>query len=163
MPTRHLLLGPALLLAAPLVAQKPAPFRLEAVSRNPTNAEESTTEAALGQRVGTRGLGRDILRLRFTGDLPEGRRALAFHLLSEALMALGVMIGGALLLKGHRTGAGIAAAAHAMVVYSTLNAAGYYLQRGAAGVCGAMVLLAILSALLVVLLLGRLSDRAASA
>ncbi|MCB9871423.1 MAG: hypothetical protein H6837_16325 [Planctomycetes bacterium] len=72
MPTRHLLLGPALLLAAPLVAQKPAPFRLEAVSRNPTNAEESTTEAALGQRVGTRGLGRDILRLRFTGDLPEG-------------------------------------------------------------------------------------------
>ncbi|MCB1336109.1 MAG: hypothetical protein KDK10_01145 [Maritimibacter sp.] len=98
-----------------------------------------------------------------SGDLPEGRRALAFHLLSEALMALGVMIGGALLLKGHRTGAGIAAAAHAMVVYSTLNAAGYYLQRGAAGVCGAMVLLAILSALLVVLLLGRLSDRAASA
>ena len=68
-----------------------------------------------------------------SGDLPEGRRALAFHLLSEALMALGVMIGGALLLKGHRTGAGIAAAAHAMVVYSTLNAAGYYLQRGGGG------------------------------
>lgn len=90
-----------------------------------------------------------------SGPLPEGPRELAFHLASELIMALGCIASGVFLLRNHRLSGAANATAHAMVVYSTLNAAGYYLERGAAGATAAMTLLALLSALIVLRQLSR--------
>ena len=65
-----------------------------------------------------------------TGEIPEGRTEFSFHLVSEFLMALACMGAGILVLIHHRSGWGLALAAHGMVAYSVLNAAGYYAQRG---------------------------------
>ena len=80
--------------------------------------------------------------------LPEGRTELAFHLVSEVLMALAAIASGVLLLRRARVAPMALAAAHAMVVYSTLNAAGYYAERGDLAVALVMTLLAIISALI---------------
>jgi len=82
-----------------------------------------------------------------TGEpLPEGRTELAFHIGSEILMALGCIAAGVLLLRGAPTARPAAAAAHAMVVYSCLNAAGYYAERGEVAVALVMTALALISA-----------------
>jgi len=84
-----------------------------------------------------------------SGDaLPEGRTELAFHLTSELIMALAAIASGVLLLRGAAIAPAACAAAHAMVVYSTLNAAGYYAERGDTAVGLMMTALAILSSLI---------------
>ena len=85
------------------------------------------------------------------GALPEGRTELAFHLTSELLMALAAIASGVLLLRRARVAPSASAAAHAMVVYSTLNAAGYYAERGEFAVTAAMTVLALLSATIAIL------------
>ena len=65
-----------------------------------------------------------------TEEVPEGPLELTFHLISEFLMALAVLVAGILILKKHNLGRGLGLAAHGMVVYSVLNAAGYYAERG---------------------------------
>jgi hypothetical protein len=65
-----------------------------------------------------------------TGEIPEGPVEFAFHLFSEFLMAFGCLAAGILMFRNRRSGSRIAVAAHAMVIYSVLNAAGYYGERG---------------------------------
>ncbi len=62
--------------------------------------------------------------------LPEGPVELTFHLISETLMALAALASGILILRGRRYGKMTGVAAHGMVIYSVLNAAGYYAERG---------------------------------
>ena len=82
-------------------------------------------------------------------DLPEGPLEIRFHLLSEALMALGAVVSGAMLLRSTSRAAIANAAAHATVIYSTLNAAGYYAERQAPCTATAMAALAAVSAVIV--------------
>lgn len=62
------------------------------------------------------------------GDIPEGKTEMGFHLFSEFLMAIICLIGGFILLR--RGSAVFNIIAHAMVIYSVINAAGYYAERG---------------------------------
>ena len=64
------------------------------------------------------------------GNIPEGPVELGFHLYSEFLMAVVCVMGGILLLKSKPLALVAVLAGHAMVIYSTLNAAGYYGDRG---------------------------------
>ena len=81
-----------------------------------------------------------------SGDIPEGRIELGFHLVSEAIMALICAVSGAGLVAGRRRARPWNIAGHAMVLYSVLNAAGYYGERGAPGIAAAMLFLFLLSA-----------------
>lgn len=63
-----------------------------------------------------------------TGTVPEGKGELVFHLISEGIMACLCIGAGWIILKKENPRFTIAA--HAMVVYSVLNAAGYYLGKG---------------------------------
>jgi phosphotransferase system glucose/maltose/N-acetylglucosamine-specific IIC component len=64
------------------------------------------------------------------GEIPEGPVEFSFHLISEILMAAGCMAAGILMLRHNSTGTLLGIASHAMVIYSVLNAAGYYAERG---------------------------------
>lgn len=62
------------------------------------------------------------------GQIEEGRTEMIFHLFSESLMAILCIAGGISFLK--RKNKLLLIAAHAMVVYSVINAAGFYLEKG---------------------------------
>lgn len=64
------------------------------------------------------------------GEIEEGRVEFLFHLFSEFLMALTCFSAGILTLRKHFSGIGLSIAGHAMLIYSVLNAAGYYAERG---------------------------------
>jgi hypothetical protein len=89
------------------------------------------------------------------GEIPEGRTAFSFHLFSEILMALACMTAGILILKRHRFGRGVAIAAHAMVLYSVLNASGYYAQRGERMLPVIFVILFLISTISIIILIKR--------
>lgn len=59
--------------------------------------------------------------------IPEGKNEMIFHLFSELLMAVLCIVSGMMLLKKGLQILNVAA--HAMVIYSVLNAAGYYSER----------------------------------
>jgi hypothetical protein len=61
--------------------------------------------------------------------LPEGRTELAFHLFSEFFMATICIAGGILLLRKNRVGKPFTIIGLSMVIYSVLNAAGYYAEK----------------------------------
>lgn len=63
------------------------------------------------------------------GIVPEGKTEISFHLVSEFLMALLCMISGVMLLYEKKHARIISMAGLSMMVYSVLNAAGYYGQR----------------------------------
>jgi phosphotransferase system glucose/maltose/N-acetylglucosamine-specific IIC component len=91
----------------------------------------------------------------FTGEIPEGRTEFAFHLFSEVLMSLSCIVAGALILKQHRLGRGVTMAAHGMVIYSVLNAAGYYAEREGWILPAVFVILFLISSTIIVLLIKR--------
>ena len=62
-------------------------------------------------------------------SLPEGRTELSFHLASEFLMATLCIVGGILVLRRRHPGRLLNMAALGMLIYSVLNAAGYYGER----------------------------------
>jgi hypothetical protein len=62
--------------------------------------------------------------------LEEGRVELTFHLISEWVMASLCIGSGLCLIRGMRKALKLSLVAHSMVIYSLLNAAGYYAQRG---------------------------------
>ena len=66
----------------------------------------------------------------FTEMVPEGPVELTFHLISEFVMALAALAAGILMFRHNRYGKGLGIAAHGMALYSVLNAAGYYAERG---------------------------------
>lgn len=61
--------------------------------------------------------------------LPEGRIEMAFHLFSEFLMATICIAGGILLLRRNKAGKPFTLVGLSMVIYSVLNAAGYYGEK----------------------------------
>lgn len=66
-----------------------------------------------------------------TQTIPEGPVALTFHLFSEFLMATLAVLSGILLIKKDSNVLKLLnAAALGMIVYSVINAAGYYGQKG---------------------------------
>ncbi|MCF8227032.1 MAG: hypothetical protein K9J30_14235 [Bacteroidales bacterium] len=80
--------------------------------------------------------------------IPEGRTEMSFHLFSEFLMALLCLVSGFLLI-GHKSKGRITnAAAHAMVVYSLINAIGYYAERDEKSIVPVFIVLCILSLLI---------------
>jgi hypothetical protein len=62
-------------------------------------------------------------------SIPEGKIELSFHLFSEFLMAIMCIISGFLLIKRNKLGKLLNSIALGMVLYSVLNAAGYYGQK----------------------------------
>jgi len=79
-----------------------------------------------------------------TGPVSEGKIEMGFHLFSELLMAILCFISGIYLVRGLPKGIKVNLIAHAMVVYSVINAAGYYGERNQ----GAMMLLFLILLLL---------------
>lgn len=63
-------------------------------------------------------------------SVAEGKLEMTFHLASEFLMATFLIVSGVLVLKRRHPGRLFNMAALGMVIYSVLNAAGYYGERG---------------------------------
>lgn len=63
-------------------------------------------------------------------SLPETKTELSFHLASEFLMATLLIVSGILVLRRKHPGRLINMAALGMLIYSVLNAAGYYGDKG---------------------------------
>ena len=64
------------------------------------------------------------------GNIPEGKIAMGFHLYSEITMAIICIVSGILMIRKKTFGVETNIAGHAMVIYSVINAAGYYAQLG---------------------------------
>jgi lipopolysaccharide export LptBFGC system permease protein LptF len=62
-------------------------------------------------------------------EIPEGKTELLYHLSSEFLMAVLCLISGILWLSNRRIGKSLNILGLGMVIYSVLNAAGYYGER----------------------------------
>lgn len=77
--------------------------------------------------------------------VPEGRTELTFHLFSEFLMATICIVGGILLLRKNSLGKPVSSIGLGMVLYSVLNAAGYYGELGNTPMMIMFILLFVLS------------------
>lgn len=78
-------------------------------------------------------------------SIPEGKTEMSFHLFSEFLMALLCLLSGFLLIKQKPKGQITNATAHAMVIYSLINAMGYYAERNEKSMVVLFIILAFLS------------------
>jgi uncharacterized membrane protein len=78
-------------------------------------------------------------------SIPEGKTEMSFHLFSEFLMALLCLLSGFLLIRQKPKGQITNATAHAMVVYSLINAIGYYVERNEKSMVVLFIILAIVS------------------
>jgi CHASE2 domain-containing sensor protein len=65
----------------------------------------------------------------FTEPIGEGKTEMTFHLFSEFLMAFILLISGIMLTRNNKNALRLNIAGHAMLIYSVLNAAGYYAER----------------------------------
>lgn len=68
--------------------------------------------------------------LLFQGKFPEGKIQLSFHLYAEFAMAVICIVSGIMFWFNKPAGRETNMAGHAMVVYSVINAAGYYGELG---------------------------------
>lgn len=82
-------------------------------------------------------------------SIPEGKTEITFHLVSEFLMALLCIVSGIMLIKEKLKGKITNVAAHAMMLYSLINAAGYYAEKGENSLVAIFIILAILSLLII--------------
>ncbi len=64
-----------------------------------------------------------------TGGIVEGLFEVSFHLASEFLMAILLLLGGIGLLRGKAYGKKLYILSNGMLIYSVLNAAGYFGER----------------------------------
>lgn len=81
---------------------------------------------------------------------PEGTTELAFHLLSEFLMALLCLFSGILILKNKPIGKFLNVLGLGMVIYSVLNAAGYYGESNELQILLLFIVLLILTSLAII-------------
>jgi len=89
-----------------------------------------------------------------SGDpVSEGRTEMGFHLLSEFLMAVLCILSGLFLLWRPWKWIKMNLVAHAMVIYSVLNAAGYYGERGEVAMMIMFVVLLVLSVCCIAILI----------
>ena len=86
-----------------------------------------------------------------TEPLQEGKKEMVFHLFSELIMAVLCITSGFILLKKGKKYLNIAA--HAMIIYSVINAAGYYIQRGDQLMTTFFVILFLISILILTILM----------
>ena len=87
----------------------------------------------------------------FTQNLPEGKTELTFHLLSEFIMALLCLISGILILRNKSIGKFLSILGLGMVIYSVLNAAGYYGENNDLQIMIMFIALLILTSIVVVI------------
>jgi hypothetical protein len=85
-----------------------------------------------------------------SGSLEEGKIELSFHLFSELLMATLCILSGFKLLFRHKRAIPINILANGMIIYSVINAAGYYGERGEIIFLIMFMALVIISALIIV-------------
>lgn len=64
--------------------------------------------------------------LMLTGEITEGKFEISFHITSEFIMAITLLIAGYGLLKGKIFARSVFLISNGMLIYSVLNAAGYY-------------------------------------
>ena len=69
------------------------------------------------------------IMLLITEPVPEGKTEMAFHLTSEIIMALLCITGGIHWLLNWKYAKTIIVVGFGMIIYSVLNAAGYYAER----------------------------------
>ena len=87
----------------------------------------------------------------FTQNPPEGRTELSFHLLSEFIMAFLCLLSGILILKNNPLGKFLSILGLGMVIYSVLNAAGYYGENNDLQIMIMFIALLILTSIVVVI------------
>ncbi|HUX95333.1 MAG TPA: hypothetical protein VMV47_06345 [Bacteroidales bacterium] len=80
-----------------------------------------------------------------SGSIQEGKTEMIFHLFSEFLMAVLCILSGFKILMDHKSATDVNLIAHGMVVYSVLNAAGYYSEKGESAMVIMFILLLIIS------------------
>jgi len=80
-----------------------------------------------------------------SGQISEGKKEMVFHLFSEFLMACLCILSGIKLLLRHNSAILVNVLAHGMVIYSVLNAAGYYGEKGSMPMTIMFLILFILS------------------
>lgn len=85
--------------------------------------------------------------------LPEGKIELTFHILSEFIMGIICLTGGIYIHFNRRYGFYLTLIAMGMLIYSTLNAAGYYLENNNSIISFLMSILFITTVLLIVVLI----------
>ena len=85
------------------------------------------------------------IKILLLEKIPEGRIELQFHLLSEFLMAIICIGGGICILLKKKFGLQLSLIGHSMIIYSVLNAAGYYGQRQQIGMTVMFIILLIIS------------------
>jgi hypothetical protein len=79
------------------------------------------------------------------GSLPEGKIELGFHLYAEFAVAVICLVSGIMLLKDKPYATETNMGGLGMLVYSVLNAAGYYGQQGDKGMTAVFIGLFVLS------------------
>jgi hypothetical protein len=84
--------------------------------------------------------------------LPEGKTELGFHLFSEFLMAIICIVSGFRLWLNKPGAKILNACGLGMVIYSVLNAAGYYGEKGETAMLLMFIILTIMTATAVILL-----------
>lgn len=90
--------------------------------------------------------------------ISEGPIEISFHILSEFLMAILLFLGGIGLLKEKIYGKLVFLISHGMLLYSVLNATGYYGQRSDFMMMGIFIILFTISSTFVILALVRKED-----
>jgi hypothetical protein len=87
----------------------------------------------------------------FTQNPPEGKTELTFHLFSEFLMAVLCIFSGILILRNKAFGKSLNVLALGMVIYSVLNAAGYYGENNEVQMMIMFIALSILTSIAVII------------
>lgn len=97
------------------------------------------------------------LNILLEGNLEEGWIELGFHLVSEFLLAIVLIVSGILMLRRQPQARVINLTGLGMLIYSVVNAAGYYGQRGETLAMILFICLGALSLLAVAAHLGKAS------
>jgi hypothetical protein len=95
------------------------------------------------------------IMILLTETPPEGKTELSFHIFSEFLMALLCLISGILLLRHKPISRFINIIGLGMVIYSVLNAAGYYGEKNDTAMMIMFIILLILTTIAILLSLDK--------
>ncbi len=90
------------------------------------------------------------IQILLNESIPEGKIEISFHLFSEFLMALLCLLSGFLLINDKPKGRLTNSAAHATVIYSLINAMGYYAERDAKIMLVFFVFLTVISLIILI-------------
>ncbi|RLE01620.1 MAG: hypothetical protein DRJ13_06680 [Bacteroidetes bacterium] len=85
-----------------------------------------------------------------SGEIVEGPIEFSFHLFSEILMAVTCILAGMIFLRNRSSSRKMCIAGHSLIIYSVLNAAGYYAQTGSYAMPVVFIALFLISMIFVV-------------